>query len=58
MIDISKEIILVMDSSKFKRKSLAFICPVNKINTIITDSGISNEDLKKLKDSEVKVIIA
>ena len=58
MIDISKEIILVADSSKFKRRSLALICPINKIDVVITDSGISKEDLKRLQDSGIKVIVA
>ncbi len=58
MIDIAKEVVLVADSSKFKRRSLAFICPTNKIDIIVTDDGISKEDLKKLQDSGIKVIIA
>lgn len=58
MIDISKEVILVADSSKFKRRSLAFICPLSKINIVITDENISKEDLKKLQDANIKVIIA
>ncbi|MFZ5938929.1 MAG: transcriptional repressor AgaR [Bacteroidota bacterium] len=57
MIEISKEVILVADSSKFFRKSLAFICPVNKINTVITDNRITDYDLKTLQDSGVRVIV-
>ncbi len=58
MIEISKEVILVADSSKFKRRSLAFICPVNKIDIVVTDEHISREDLNRLADLGVKVIIA
>jgi DeoR family transcriptional regulator of aga operon len=58
MIDVAKEVILVTDSSKFGRKSMAFICEPSRINTIITDLGISNEDKKRLEDAGVKVIIA
>jgi len=58
MIEIAKEVILVADSSKFKRRSLAFICPPNKIDMIVTDDKISKEDLKKLQESGIKVIIA
>jgi len=57
MIEISKEVILVADSSKFFRKSLALICPVSKISTIITDDRISEWDLKTLQDSGVKVVV-
>lgn len=58
MIEISREVILVVDSSKFQRRSLAFICTINAIDTVVTDSGISKEDQKRLEDAGVKVIIA
>jgi DeoR family transcriptional regulator of aga operon len=40
MIEISKEVIVVTDSSKFQRRGFAFIAPVNKINIVVTDKGI------------------
>ncbi|KQC30725.1 transcriptional repressor AgaR [Flagellimonas eckloniae] len=58
MIDIAKEVILVADSSKFQRRSLAFICPLDKIDIVVTDEKISKEDLKKLEEVKIKVIIA
>lgn len=58
MIEIAKEIIIVTDSSKFKRRSLAFICPPKKVDIIITDSKISPEDQKWLKDQNIQLIIA
>ncbi len=58
MIEIANEVIVLADSSKFNKKSLAFICPVNKINTVVTDAGITAEDKKRLEDLDVKVIIA
>jgi DeoR family transcriptional regulator, aga operon transcriptional repressor len=57
MIDIAREVIVVTDSSKFLRKSLAFICKPDRIDTVITDSGISEEDKKRLEDAGIKVII-
>jgi DeoR family transcriptional regulator of aga operon len=57
IINIAKEVILVTDSSKFKRKSFAFIGEVYKFNTIITDSGLDKSDIDILKKSNVKVII-
>jgi DeoR family transcriptional regulator of aga operon len=58
MIEVAKEVILVADSSKLNRKSLSLICPVSRINTLITDAGISEIDRKKLMDKGVNVIIA
>ncbi|MGK7390088.1 MAG: transcriptional repressor AgaR [Candidatus Cyclobacteriaceae bacterium M2_1C_046] len=58
MIEISKEVILLADSSKFSKRSFAFICSIDKINKVITDSNIPEDDLKRLQDSGVEVIIA
>jgi DeoR/GlpR family transcriptional regulator of sugar metabolism len=51
-------VILVADSSKFLRKSLALICPISRIDVVVTDEGISAEDKRILEDSGVKVLIA
>lgn len=57
MIEISKEVIVLVDSSKFKKRSLAFICKIDQIDKVITDSNISDEDKKRLEDGGVEVII-
>lgn len=58
MIEIAKEVILVADSSKFNRRSLALICPINQIDIIVTDIHLKDEYRKSLEDVGVKVIIA
>jgi DeoR family transcriptional regulator of aga operon len=58
MIKVSREVIVVCDSSKFLRRSLAYICGINKIHYVITDDGIRESDRKLLEDSGIKVIIA
>ena len=58
MIEISKEVIVLADSSKFARRGFAFIAPINKINTLITDKGILPEQKKKLENMGVRVLIA
>jgi DeoR family transcriptional regulator of aga operon len=57
MIEVSKEVILLVDSSKFKRRSFAFICSINDIDKVITDDKISDDDKKRLLDAGVEVII-
>jgi len=57
MIEISKEVIVVTDSSKFQRRGFAFIAPVHKINTVVTDKGISPENKSKLENMGVNVIV-
>ncbi len=58
MIAISKEVIVVADSSKFQKRGFAFIAPLSKINTVVTDKGISSENKAKLESSGIKVIVA
>ena len=57
MIDVVKEVILVTDSSKFQRRSFAYISPIKKVHTIVTDEGIPEEEYKILKDMGVKILL-
>jgi len=58
MIKIAKKVIVVTDSSKFLKRSLALIAPISKVDILVTDSGISPKDQNELEDAGVHVIIA
>lgn len=58
MIELAKEVILVADSSKFRRKSMCFICETSRIHTVVTDTGLAEEDCKLLTDMGIKLILA
>lgn len=58
MIKIAKKVIVVVDSSKFLKRSFAVIAPIAKIDIVITDSGISSKDQKELENAGVRVVIA
>ncbi len=58
MIEHARQVILLTDSSKFLRKSLAFICPPTSIDILVTDDQIESEDQRQLESSGVKVLIA
>ena len=58
MIEYSKQVILVTDSSKFRKRCLAFIAPLDKIDTIITDDGILPEDVRRLESLGINIIIS
>ena len=57
MIASSEKVIVLADSTKFGKKSLAKICGISDVNEIITDSGISNSNKKKLEEKGVKVTV-
>jgi DeoR family transcriptional regulator, aga operon transcriptional repressor len=54
----SKKVILVADSSKIGMVSPALICPTNRIDTIITDSGIDTDAITGFQDAGIEVIVA
>lgn len=58
MIEMSNQIIVLADSSKINKRSLGFICPISKIDVLVTDSGIDNEQKTILENNGVKVIVA
>jgi DeoR family transcriptional regulator, aga operon transcriptional repressor len=57
MIEISKKVIVVADSSKFLKRSFALIAPISKVDTVVTDAEISSEDHKRLENAGIEVII-
>lgn len=58
MIQIAEEVIVVADSSKFKKTGLAFIEGFESIHKVITDVNIEEESIKMLEKNNVEVIIA
>lgn len=57
MMEQAGENILLVDSSKFGRRSLGVICQIKEIDKIITTKAMSKAELKRLDDMGVEVII-
>jgi DeoR family transcriptional regulator of aga operon len=57
MVEISKVVVAVCDSSKFGRRSLSLIAPPTAMQHVITDDEISKTDLKALKKAGIDVIV-
>lgn len=58
MIDISNEVIVLSDSSKFGRKSFAHICGLDKVNIVVSDKKLSQSYRNQLIEQGINVIIA
>lgn len=58
MIKSVQKIIVLADSSKFRRKGFGKICEIDDIDTIITDEGISESYKAELEERGIEVIIA
>ncbi|HEY1878938.1 MAG TPA: DeoR/GlpR family DNA-binding transcription regulator [Caulobacteraceae bacterium] len=58
LIDRADEIIVLVDSSKFAGPSGHMVCELNKIDTVITDPGITSHQRDVLEGAGVGVVIA
>ena len=56
MIERARELVLLVDSSKFDRRGSLFLCGFQKITTIITDSGISDSHREMLSSRGVGLV--
>lgn len=57
LIDRAKQIVVLVDSSKFSGPSGHVVCPLEEIDVLITDAGISPAHKKMLDGARVKTII-
>jgi DeoR family transcriptional regulator of aga operon len=56
MVKASGKVVVVCDSTKFRRRSLALIVPPTAISAVITDDQILDEDREALRTSSIEVI--
>jgi DeoR family ulaG and ulaABCDEF operon transcriptional repressor len=54
----AEELIIMADSSKFKRRSSMILCPLERVKAIITDDQISEDASRMIEDAGVELIIA
>ena len=57
MCQSANKIIVVLDSSKFGRRSPNVVVPIDKIDVVITDTNISKEDLDSLEEKGITVYL-
>lgn len=58
LIGQADELIVLVDSSKFRQRSSLVLCPLNNIDTVITDEGIPDKAAAMLDAADVKLIVA
>jgi DeoR/GlpR family transcriptional regulator of sugar metabolism len=58
MIEAADTVYLVADSSKIGKSSFASLGALSLVDSIITDSNISNEHKKMFTDYDIEYIIA
>lgn len=58
MLKMAKMVIVVADSSKFRKRSMAVIGKINLIDVLVTDKGIRQEDYDYFTKAGIEVIIS
>ena len=58
VVEKAKEVILVVDHSKFGRDVLAHICPITAIDIVITDRNLNAELAAEFESANVNLVLA
>lgn len=58
LIGQADELIVLVDSSKFDNRSSLVLCPLDRIDTVITDEGIPDKAAAMLEAVDVTLIVA
>ena len=57
MIQVSREVVVVADHSKFQRRSLSVIGRIDTVHKVITDSGIAPEIVAAVRARNVEMLV-
>ena len=58
LLDRAEELVVLADSSKFANRSSLVLCPIERIDTLITDDGIADRDAAMLEAAGVALVVA
>ena len=58
LINQADELVLMVDSTKFQRRSSLILCPLNRVSALITDDGIPDQARAMIEDAGIKLIVA
>jgi len=58
LISQADELIVLVDSSKFRMRSSLILCPLDRVHTVVTDRGIRDEERQMLETAGVRIVVA
>ena len=58
LIGQADELVVLVDSSKFDARSSLILCPLDRVDVVVTDDGISDRAAAMLEAAEIKLIVA
>jgi DeoR family transcriptional regulator of aga operon len=54
----ARRCVVLADSTKLERVAVASVCPLNRVDVLVTDEGAPEEILNRFREREVEVLIA
>ena len=58
MMDQAQQVVLLADSGKFGQQALAKLCDLTDVDIVVTDPGITADQLKQVHDAGCELIVA
>jgi DeoR family transcriptional regulator, ulaG and ulaABCDEF operon transcriptional repressor len=58
LMDKADQLIVLVDSSKFRAAAAFVVCGLDEIDTVITDDGVRESDLDLMRAHDIEVIVA
>ena len=58
MIEVSRKVIIVADSSKFGRAAMVPLAPLDIADVVVTDTPLAPEHRTMLEDAGIEVVLA
>ncbi|MBR9765344.1 MAG: DeoR/GlpR transcriptional regulator [Rhodobacteraceae bacterium] len=58
LIGQADELVLLVDSSKFESRSSLVLCPLEEIDVLITDEGISDRAAAMVESADIRLVVA
>ncbi|MEO9631177.1 MAG: DeoR/GlpR family DNA-binding transcription regulator [Sulfitobacter sp.] len=58
LIGQADELVLLVDSTKFKHRSSLVLCSLDRIDVMITDEGIGDREAAMIEAADIKLIVA
>jgi DeoR/GlpR family transcriptional regulator of sugar metabolism len=58
MIDVSRKVIIVADSSKFGRTAMVPLAPLEVADIVVSDAKLAHEHRSMLESAGIEVVIA
>lgn len=52
----AQRVVVVADSSKIGTRAFAEVCPITRVHTLVTDTDVADEDVRRFRERGVEVI--